>query len=118
MNETMPQDTGAAVPSIPGMSVKVYPVKEPDKLLAFANVNLGGVFAINNIRIYNSEKGPFVAMPSTKGKDGVSESGGATFCAWRAPGRRQGSGGAPHPGPHTDSGQRGALICSPWSLFP
>lgn len=58
------------MPSIPGMSVKVYPVKEPDKLLAFANVNLGGVFAINNIRIYNSEKGAFVAMPSTKGKDG------------------------------------------------
>ena len=70
MNETMPQGAGAAVPSIPGMSIKVYPVKEPDKLLAFANVNLGGVFAINNIRIYQSDKGPFVAMPSTKGKDG------------------------------------------------
>lgn len=55
--------------AVPNISVKVYPVKEPDKLLAFASVNLGGVFAVNNIRIYNSDKGLFVAMPSSKGKD-------------------------------------------------
>lgn len=70
MNETIPQGNGTAVPAVPGVSVKVYPAKEPGKLLAFASANLGGVFAINNIRIYHSDKGPFVAMPSTKGKDG------------------------------------------------
>ena len=68
MNEHQKPETGA--PVLPDISVKVYPVREPDKLLAFASANLGGVFAVNNIRIYNSEKGPFVSMPSTKGRDG------------------------------------------------
>ena len=68
MNENRTPETDA--PGLPNISVKVYPVKEPDKLLAFASANLGGIFAINNIRIYNSDKGPFVSMPSTKGKDG------------------------------------------------
>ena len=34
------------------------------------NENLGVIFAVSNIRIYNSDKGPFVSMPSTKGMDG------------------------------------------------
>lgn len=68
MNENRTPETDA--PGLPNISVKVYPVKEPDKLLAFASANLGGIFAVNNIRIYNSDKGPFVSMPSTKGKDG------------------------------------------------
>lgn len=60
---------GAAIPNV---SVKIYPVerKADSKLLAFASANLGGVFAVNNIRIYDTEKGPFAAMPSSKGKDG------------------------------------------------
>ncbi len=70
MNEAMTQGSGVAAPAVPCVSVKVYPVKEAGKLLAFASANLGGVFAVNNIRIYNSEKGLFVSMPSTKGKDG------------------------------------------------
>lgn len=53
--------------------MKIYLPKDPEKdhgkLLGFASVNLGGVFAVNNIRIYDSSKGPFVSMPSTKGKD-------------------------------------------------
>lgn len=52
------------------VSVKVYPVKEPGTLLAFARVSLGGCFAINGVRVMNGEKGPFVAMPSRKEKDG------------------------------------------------
>ena len=31
---------------------------------------LGGVFAVNSIRLMDSDKGPFVAMPSRKDKDG------------------------------------------------
>ena len=65
---------GTPPPSIPGVDVKIYLPKDPEKdhgkLLGFASVNLGGVFAVNNIRIYDSSKGPFVSMPSTKGKDG------------------------------------------------
>ena len=53
------------------ISVKVYPVKEPkSNLLAYVSVTLGGCFAVNDIRVMNSEKGPFMAMPSKKGKDG------------------------------------------------
>lgn len=52
------------------VSVKVYPTKESGSLLAFASVNLGGCFAVNGIRIMDSEKGVFVAMPSRKDKDG------------------------------------------------
>ena len=70
MNENGTKNTGTAAPAVPGMTVKVYPAKEPGKLLAFASVNLGGVFAVNNVRIYDSEKGPFVSMPSSKGKAG------------------------------------------------
>ena len=59
------------------VSVKIHPVKprepregEKDNLLAFASVTLGGCFAINDIRVMNSAKGPFMAMPSKKGADG------------------------------------------------
>ena len=55
------------------VNVKIYPMKNQEagkgNLLAFANVTLGGCFAITNIRVMNGEKGPFVAMPSQKGKD-------------------------------------------------
>lgn len=53
------------------INVKVYPMKE-DKgnLLAFASATIGGCFAVNGIRIMDSEKGKFVAMPSSKGGDG------------------------------------------------
>ena len=61
-------------PMTPSIDVKIYLPKDSSrdygKLLGFASVNLGGVFAVNNIRIYGSEKGPFVAMPSTKGQGG------------------------------------------------
>lgn len=54
-----------------GVDVKVYPVKEPTgNLLAFASVNLGGCFAVNGIRIMDTQKGAFVAMPSRKDKEG------------------------------------------------
>ena len=70
----MSENRASDAPTIPGVDVKIYlpkaPEKDRGKLLGFASVNLGGVFAVNNIRIYNSDKGPFVSMPSTKGKDG------------------------------------------------
>lgn len=73
MDENKTPGTGTAVPNLPNVDVKIYLPKDPEKdhgkLLGFASVNLGGVFAINNIRIYTSDKGPFVSMPSTKGRD-------------------------------------------------
>ena len=73
MDENKTPGTGTAVPNLPNVDVKIYLPKDPEKdhgkLLGFASVNLGGVFAVNNIRIYTSDKGPFVSMPSTKGRD-------------------------------------------------
>ena len=52
------------------VSVKVYPTKESGPLLAFASVNLGGCFAVNGIRIMDTKKGTFIAMPGRKDKEG------------------------------------------------
>ena len=52
------------------VSVKVYPTKESGSLLAFASVNLGGCFAVNGIRIMDTKKGTFIAMPGRKDKEG------------------------------------------------
>ena len=74
MNENKVPDNGAASPAVPGVDVKIFLPKDPDKdhgkLLAFASANLGGVFTVKDIRIFNSEKGPFVSMPYIKGMDG------------------------------------------------
>ncbi len=74
MSENKQPDPGTEALAVPGVDVKIYLPKDPEKdhgkLLGFASVNLGGVFAVNNIRIYDSEKGPFVTMPGKKGQDG------------------------------------------------
>lgn len=74
MSENKVPDPGVEALAVPGVDVKIYLPKDPEKdhgkLLGFASVNLGGVFAVNNIRIYDSEKGPFVTMPGKKGQDG------------------------------------------------
>ncbi len=53
----------------PEISVRVYPQQEKGNLLAFANITIGGFFAVRGVRVMESEKGPFVAMPSSKGND-------------------------------------------------
>lgn len=74
MSENKQPDPGKEALAVPGVDVKIYLPKDPEKdhgkLLGFASVNLGGVFAVNNIRIYDSEKGPFITMPGKKGQDG------------------------------------------------
>ena len=51
------------------VKVKVYPLQKENggNLLAFASATIGGCFAVNGIRVMDSEKGKFVAMPSSKG---------------------------------------------------
>ena len=74
MTENRVSAPGAGVTTVPGIDVKINLPRDPEKdygkLLGYASVNLGGVFAVNNIRIYDSVKGPFVSMPSSKGRDG------------------------------------------------
>ena len=70
MNETNHPTNGAEKPAPLDVSVKITPSKEDGNLLAFANVTLGGCFAVTGIRVVNSEKGVFVAMPDRQNNKG------------------------------------------------
>jgi stage V sporulation protein G len=53
------------------LDIRVYPVDEPKgNTLAFASVSIDDLAAIRGVRVVNSVKGPFVAMPQSKDKDG------------------------------------------------
>ena len=52
------------------LDVRVSPTQNGDKVKAYASVNIGGAFAIKNIRIIEGSKGLFVAMPSVKNHKG------------------------------------------------
>lgn len=41
-----------------------------DKLLGICDVNLDGQFAIRGVRVMDSEKGPFVSLPSYRDGEG------------------------------------------------
>ena len=71
MSNPKAKETNEAVTPQPlSVEAKVYPSKKEGNLLAFAKVTLGGCFAINNIRIMNSEKGLFLAMPDRQDAKG------------------------------------------------
>ena len=53
------------------LDIRVYPVDAPKgNTLAFASVSIDDLAAIRGVRVVNSVKGPFVAMPQSKDKDG------------------------------------------------
>ena len=53
------------------LDVRVYPIEKPQgSTLAFANVGIEDLVAINGIRVVESNKGKFIAMPQSKDKDG------------------------------------------------
>lgn len=68
MSETKTRE--AAAPPPLSVEAKVYPSKKDGNLLAYASVTLGGCFAINNIRIMDSQKGMFLAMPDRQDAKG------------------------------------------------
>ena len=73
MNENNIQPSGAERPAQPApldVSVKITPSNKEGNLLAFANVTLGGCFAVTGIRVMDSDKGVFVAMPDRKNSTG------------------------------------------------
>ena len=70
MNENYTQETEPAVPAKLDVAVRVYPSKTEGNPLAYANVTLGGCFAVKGIRVMDSEKGAFVAMPDRKDSKG------------------------------------------------
>lgn len=53
------------------LEVRAYPLEEPKgSTLAFASATINDMFAVHGIRVMDSEKGKFAAMPSMKDKDG------------------------------------------------
>jgi len=54
------------------LDVRAYPIAEPkNNTLAFASVTINDTFAVHGIRVMDSEKGKFAAMPSMKDRDGT-----------------------------------------------
>ncbi len=58
--------------SVPSIQVRIDRLNdyEGSNIKAFASVNIGGAFAIHGIRVVDSQKGMFVAMPQSSHKDG------------------------------------------------
>jgi len=50
--------------------VKVFPVKDNDKLKAYASIVFDDCFVIRDLRVISGTTGLFVAMPSRKRKAG------------------------------------------------
>lgn len=51
--------------------IKVYPVKDNEKLKAYASIVFDDAFVIRDLRIIDGNNGMFVAMPSRKRHDGT-----------------------------------------------
>lgn len=55
------------------MEVKIHSLSTSGSVLANASVTLNGCFAVRGIKVINGENGPFVSMPSYKGRDGYKD---------------------------------------------
>lgn len=53
------------------LDARAYPLDEPKgSTVAFAGVTINDAFAVHGIKVINSDKGMFVAMPGAKDKNG------------------------------------------------
>lgn len=55
------------------VDVKIHTIRANGPVLADATVNLNGCFAIRGVKVVNGSNGPFVSMPSYKGRDGYKD---------------------------------------------
>ena len=55
------------------MDVRIHSLSTSGNVLANASVTLNGCFAIRGVKVIDGEKGPFVSMPSYKGRDGYKD---------------------------------------------
>ena len=70
--DTTPEKTALPIPSLT-VKLRKYDGNQGEskaELLAFVDLTIGGHFVIRGVRLLEGENGPFVAMPSQKGKDG------------------------------------------------
>jgi len=71
-----PKQAAPKKPKLPSIDVRIDRLVDYEnaKTKAVASVNIAGCFAVHGIRVVNSEKGLFVAMPATTyQKDGKTE---------------------------------------------
>ena len=65
MQQTVPEPMTAQSQPLPELTVRIYPnYRSGSKLLANASVNIAGAFAVQGFKIFQSENGPFVRVPS------------------------------------------------------
>ena len=55
------------------MEVKIHSLSTSGNVLANASVTLNGCFAVRGVKVINSDSGPFVSIPSYKGRDGYKD---------------------------------------------
>ena len=55
------------------ISVRIHSVHTSGPLLANASIDLNGCFAVRGVKVVQGEHGPFVSMPSYKGRDGYKD---------------------------------------------
>ena len=71
--KTVPQSVHVREAAPMEMDVKIHALSTSGNVLASASVTLNGCFAIRGIKVINGENGPFVSMPSYKGRDGYKD---------------------------------------------
>lgn len=71
--KTAPQSAPVREAAPMEMEVKIHSLSTSGSVLANASVTLNGCFAVRGIKVINGENGPFVSMPSYKGRDGYKD---------------------------------------------
>ena len=72
-SKTTPQSAPVREVAPMEMEVKIHALSTSGSVLANASVTLNGCFAVRGVKVINGENGPFVSMPSYKGRDGYKD---------------------------------------------
>ena len=72
-SKTTPQSAPVREAAPMEMEVKIHSLSTGGSVLANASVTLNGCFAVRGVKVINGENGPFVSMPSYKGRDGYKD---------------------------------------------
>ena len=74
MKQTQPPASAPECEALPTqVDVKIHALHASGSVLADASVNLNGCFAIRGVKVVQGSNGPFVSMPSYKGRDGYKD---------------------------------------------
>ena len=74
MKQTQPPASAPECEAPPTqVDVQIHALHASGSVLADASVNLNGCFAIRGVKVVQGSNGPFVSMPSYKGRDGYKD---------------------------------------------